>query len=351
MKKILAVFSLLALLCILTGCGARMTDDSVSEIQKIITYAEAHAGEPPQSDGIVYVVDETLAVTTSSAADGYTKLRGLYTGPMLNGVPYGRGVFRHVGAINPDPRAAEWLYIGDFDHGTFHGKGRSYNKGREEHIGQFSYGDIVGIESSLSRFLIIAVCIVAGLMLLLIFRKFGKSHKKSKILKEIENLRITNPEEYRLTYGSYEDSEKLVLRSGFLPPPAQNAEAIINKTARTITLTFAAPLDVSYTVPVSQVKRTELLTENGKHIITIHVTAGRFESFSLGFTDKESLETAQKMKAFITSAAVDAKAPAPSSGAVPAQLRCESCGAILDYDDLSGNFIECKYCRVKTRIV
>jgi len=270
---------------------------------------------------------------------------------MLDGVPYGRGVFRHLRAVNPDPRVANWLYVGDFNHGTFHGAGRFYSNGRENHIGHFLYGDSVGINSSIIRLLMIIGFVVIGFIAFLILLAIiGKAEGRKK-LKEVQSLRLTNPTEYRLRYGSYEDADKLVLRSDYIPPPGQHGEAIVNKSDSTLTLTFPPPLNVSYIIPISKVKSTTLSKKERAHKLTFHAKAGDSDEFSLDFSTLDSLGIARKIQTFITSASNDSGVAMTSSNTPSVQPRCMGCGAWLDFDNMVGNLIECKFCGIKTRMI
>jgi hypothetical protein len=105
----------------------------------LLLIGSASAADSPGE--LEHVTDHIVIVTTGFARDTSNRLRGSYTGTLLNGIPHGSGRLVHPDAIDATPRTAQWYYEGEFEHGTFHGWGTLYIHGEIEFRGEFAFGD------------------------------------------------------------------------------------------------------------------------------------------------------------------------------------------------------------------
>jgi hypothetical protein len=116
----------------------------------------------------LYVTDFDITITKNgSNVNG--QFRGWYSGPLVDGLPHGHGVFAPLGDRNPSPQNSRWYYEGEFRAGLFHGQGRYYRHGELLHGGEFRDGDSAGWTSTTT---ILLILIVAG-VLIIIFTIIG----------------------------------------------------------------------------------------------------------------------------------------------------------------------------------
>jgi len=77
--------------------------------------------------------------------------------------------------------------------------------------------------------------------------------------------------------------------------------------------------------------------------------SGKGQDFRLQFNEEYNT-VAEKASIFMNEKASFPKNDFVGTQGTPSQLRCDSCRAALSLNDREGDFIQCRYCRVKTRI-
>jgi hypothetical protein len=160
MNKRIAVAVFSAIIALIVPVSAII--DINIDGENIIINGEVVQGSGGTLENLEYVTDHRLTVSTSFAASDTNRLSGIYTGPLVNGVPHGRGVFVHVNAtVNPTPQTAQWYYEGDFYNGTFHGQGRYYANGRLQHAGRFERGNPKGFSEEMTELYWIILIVVS----------------------------------------------------------------------------------------------------------------------------------------------------------------------------------------------